>query len=306
MEAARPIGKRTASGAPRSALRGIAFMVAGGACFAVMDSLVKWVSPRFAISQIIFFRSLFALLPIGVLAAREGGLRALRTARPGGQVLRSLCGLISLCSFVYAFGHMPLADAVGIGFSAPILITALSVPLLGESVGIRRWSAVLVGFVGVIIIVRPGGGVLQATALVAFVGTLFYALAMILIRQLGRSETTIAIAFYYSATCIVVAGAALPFQWATPDLADGLCLLALGIIGGFGQLFVTAAFRSAPVAIVAPFDYVSIIYVSLIGYAVWGDVPDTPLLVGAAILVASGLYILHRETRRGRGSQVGE
>jgi drug/metabolite transporter (DMT)-like permease len=302
MEAARPLSETTAAAAARnSAVRGIAFMLAGGACFALMDSLIKWVSPRFAISQIIFFRSLFALLPIGAMAAREGGLRALRTARPGGQAIRALCGLASLYCFVYAFSHMPLADAIGIGFSAPILITALSVPLLGESVGIRRWSAVLVGFVGVIIIVRPGSGVLQATALIALAGTLFYALAMILIRQLGRSETTIAIAFYYSATCIVVTGAALPFQWAMPNAADGLCLLALGVIGGFGQLFVTTAFRSAPVAIVAPFDYVSIIYVSLIGYAVWGDVPDAPLLVGAAILVASGLYILHRETRRRPG-----
>jgi drug/metabolite transporter (DMT)-like permease len=296
--ASLPNDTAAATAARRSALRGIACMLAGGACFAVMDSLVKWVSPRFAISQIIFFRSLFALLPIGLLAAREGGLWALRTRRPGGQVLRALAGLVSLACFVYAFGHMPLADAVGIGFSAPIFITALSVPLLGESVGIRRWSAVLVGFVGVLVMVRPGSGVLQATSLIALTGTLFYALAMILVRQLGRSETTIAIAFYYSLTCIVITGAALPFQWTMPGLADGVYLVTLGIIGGFGQLFVTAAFRTAPAAIVAPFDYVSILYVSLIGYAVWGDVPDTPLLVGAAILVASGLYILHREALR--------
>jgi drug/metabolite transporter (DMT)-like permease len=294
-------GTRSGSAAPRidrTALRGIAAMLLGGACFAVMDSLVKWVSPRFAVSEIIFFRSLFALLPIGAMAARQGGFAALRTRRPIGQAVRSLCGFTSLFCFIYAFGHMPLADAVGIGFSAPIFITALSVPMLGEAVGIRRWCAVLVGFVGVLVMVRPGSGVLTATSLIALLGTLFYALAMILIRRLGRSEGTVAIAFYSSLTCIALTGLALPFQWTTPSGLDALFLVILGIFGGLGQVFVTTAFRLAPAATVAPFDYVSILYVSTIGYAVWGDVPDRPLLAGAAILVASGLYILQRETRR--------
>lgn len=279
-------------------LRGILCMLVGGCCFAIMDSLVKWVAPRCPVMQIIFFRSLFAFLPIGLAVAREGGVAALRTQRLGGHANRSLCGLLSLVCFVYAFGHMPLADAVGIGFSAPLFITALSVPMLGESVGMRRWCAVLVGFIGVLIMVRPGSGVFQAAALAALTATVLYALSMIFIRRLGETERTSAIAFYYTLTSVVISGATLPFVWATPNAIDAVLLVIIGLVGGAGQIFITAAFRSAPAAIVAPFDYASILYVSLIGYAVWGDVPDGPLLIGAAILIVSGLYILHRETRR--------
>ena len=282
----------------RTALRGIACMLAATACFATMDSLVKWVAPRTPVMQIVFFRSLFAFVPIAVLIVRDGGLVTLRTRRLGDHAKRSLCGVVSLACFIYAFGHMPLADAVAIGFSAPLFITALSVPLLGESVGIRRWGAVLVGFAGVIVMVRPGSGVLDAAAVVALVATMLYALAMILIRSLGRSESTGAIAFYYTLLSTVISAAFLPFQWTAPASLDALLLVAIGLIGGCGQLFITAAFRSAPAAVVAPFDYVSILYVSLIGYAVWGDVPDHALLAGAAIVIASGLYILRRETRR--------
>ncbi|MBV9521815.1 MAG: DMT family transporter [Alphaproteobacteria bacterium] len=281
-----------------STLFGILAMLAGGACFAVMDALVKWESPRVSVMQIIFFRSLFAFLPILVQVAREGGRAALKTRRLRDHAGRSLFGFGSLVCFVYAFGRMPLADVVAIGFSAPIFITALSVPLLGESVGIRRWSAVLVGFIGVLVMVRPGSGVFGATASLALGATLLYALAMIYIRRLGRTESTGAIAFYYTAICALMSAAALPFAWTVPGAVDGFLLAAIGIIGGCGQLCVTAAFRNGPAAVVAPFDYASMLYVVLIGYAIWGDIPDRILLLGVAIVVASGLYILRRETRR--------
>ncbi len=263
-----------------------------------MDSLVKWVAPRIPVMQIVFFRSLFAFVPITLLIIRNGGIATLRTNRLGGHARRSLCGVVSLAGFIYAFGHMPLADVVGIGFSAPLFITALSVPLLGERVGVRRWSAVLVGFVGVLIMVRPGSGVFDPAAAVALGATVLYALAMIFIRSLGRSESTGAIAFYYTLLCSVIGAAFLPFQWITPEPLDAVLLVVIGLIGGCGQLLITSAFRNAPAAVIAPFDYVSMLYVSLIGYAVWGDVPDHALLIGAVIVIASGLYILHRETRR--------
>jgi drug/metabolite transporter (DMT)-like permease len=279
-------------------LAGILSMLAGGVCFAVMDALVKWESPRFSVMQIIFFRSIFAFLPIVMQLAREGWRSALRTRRLGDHAGRSLFGFVSLFCFLYAFGRMPLADVVAIGFSAPIFITALSPSLLGEHVGPRRWGAVLVGFIGVLIMVRPGSGIFAGQALVALAGTLLYGLAMIFTRRLGRTESTGAIAFYYTLACSAIGAASLPFVWVTPGVVDGLLLAALGIIGGCGQLLVTAAFRNGPAAVIAPFDYASMLYVSLIGYAVWGDVPDQLLLLGAAIVIASGFYILHRETRR--------
>jgi drug/metabolite transporter (DMT)-like permease len=289
----------TASAAAgRAVLRGILCVLIATACFAIMDSLVKWVAPRIPVMQIVFFRSLFAFVPITLLIIRNGGIATLRTNRLGGHARRSLCGVVSLAGFIYAFGHMPLADVVGIGFSAPLFITALSVPLLGERVGVRRWSAVLVGFVGVLIMVRPGSGVFDPAAAVALGATVLYALAMISIRSLGRSESTGAIAFYYTLLCSVIGTAFLPFQWVTPAPLDAVLLVVIGLIGGCGQLLITSAFRNAPAAVIAPFDYVSMLYVSLIGYAVWGDVPDRALLIGAVIVIASGLYILHRETRR--------
>jgi drug/metabolite transporter (DMT)-like permease len=293
----------SSSGERGNALTGILAMLVAGLCFAVMDSLVKYVSPRVPLLQIAFFRSLFAFPPILVVALREGGLAQLRTRRPGDHALRSLFGLASLYCFFYAFSHMPLADAVGISFAAPIFITALSVPLLGEPVGIRRWSAVLVGFLGVLVVVRPGSGVFQPAAVMALLATLFYALAMIFIRRLGSTEGTVAIAFHYSLTCAVLTALSLPFLWVTPGAVDAALLVTIGTIGGVGQVFVTTAFRRAPAAVVAPFDYMSILYVSIIGYAVWHDVPDRYLWVGAAILVASGLYILHRETRAPKAAE---
>jgi drug/metabolite transporter (DMT)-like permease len=249
--------------------------------------------------QIIFFRSFFALLPVLLQVAREGGLATLRTRRLRGHLGRSLSGFFSLIGFVYAFGRMPLADVVAIGFSAPIFITALSAPLLGESVGFRRWSAVVVGFAGVLVMVRPGSGIFGQLALVVLGATALYGLNMIFIRRLGRTESTGAITFCYTVCCSLLGAAALPFVWVTPGLADAALLVVVGLIGGFGQLFVTAAFRNGPAAVIAPFDYASILYVTAFGYAIWGDLPDRILLLGAAIVVASGIYIVHRESRRG-------
>jgi len=285
--------------------RAVLYMLSQAFLLTVMDAIVKKLatghggSETYTVGQIAFLRySLGLCMMVGFAAAAEGGVGSLKTRRLGGHLLRSLCGFASLSGFVYAFGNMPLADVIAIGFSAPIFITALSVPLLGESVGIRRWSAVLVGFVGVLVMVRPGTGLFQQTALIALVSTFFYGLAMIFIRGLGRTEGTGPIAFYYSLTCTALAGASLPFLWVTPSLGDLLLLVAIGLIGGCGQIFVTTAFRIAPAAVIAPFDYATMIYGAALGFVFWGEIPDRLLVAGAVIVVASGLYILHRETRR--------
>jgi drug/metabolite transporter (DMT)-like permease len=154
---------------------------------------------------------------------------------------------------------------------------------------------VLAGFVGVIVMVRPSRGVFDPAAAAALGATVLYALSMIFIRSLGQSEGTGAIAFYYTLLCSLVGAAFLPFQWVTPEPADAAFLVVIGVVGGCGQLLITSGFRNAPAAVVAPFDYVSMLHVSVIGYVVWGDVPDRALLIG---VIASGLYILRSETRR--------
>lgn len=279
--------------------RGIAFMVVAIALFSFMDGLVKWLAPRYPIMEIVFFRSLFAFVPLGIFIFRTGTLGSLKTQRPLGHIFRSFMGLAAMSAFFYAFANMPLANAVAISFAAPLFITALSVPLLGEAVGLRRWSAVVVGFVGVIVMVRPDAGIFDSVAMVALSGTIFMALAMIFVRKLSRTETSAAIVFYFSLSATVVSGAFMPFQWVTPDLPDLALLIAVGLIGGMAQIFMTNAFRHAPVAVIVPFEYTAIIWAVLLGFFLWGDIPGLHVWLGVAIVAASGIYIVRREATLG-------
>ena len=267
--------------------RGIAYMVIAVGLFTIMDALVKWLGPSYPTMQIVFFRSLFAFVPLAIFVMRTGSLASLATKRPFGHILRSFIGLAALSSFFYAYTYMPLANVVAISFAAPLFITALSVPLLGEAVGPRRWSAVAVGFLGVIIMVRPDAGLFDRVVLIALAGSVFYALAMIFVRKLSKTETSAAIVFYYSLASSVVAGAFMPVQWVTPNLEDLALLILVGLVGGVAQIFMTNAFRNAPVAVIAPFDYTTMIWAAMLGFFVWGDIPGVNVWVGVAIVTAS-------------------
>ena len=266
--------------------------------FTCMDAVVKWVGQTYPVGQIVFFRNVFAFLPILYFVSRTGGVAVLRTRQLGGHMLRGLVGVAAMACFFAAYTLLPLGDAVAIGMSGPIFMTAFSVPLLGETVGLRRWSAVVVGFAGVLLMTRPGVGSLAPGALLALSGAVFYALAMILIRKLSRTEHPTTIVFYFTLFATLAGAVSLPFgQWVTPaTLLDLGLLVAIGLIGGFAQFAMTHAFRLAPVAIVAPFDYLALVFAMALGYAIWQELPDAWILSGAAVVVASGLYILHRET----------
>jgi len=179
----------------------------------------------------------------------------------------------------------------------PLFATALSVPLLGEKVGWRRWTAVIVGFTGILLMVRPGASIFDPANMIALLSAVLYALAVIAMRQLGKTERSTTTTLYFTVACTIVSGAMLPFVWRTPGLLDLIPLVMLGLLGGFGQLLMTLAYRSAPPAIVAPFDYVAMVWATAYGFLLWGDVPTAGALAGAAIVIGSGLYIIHRETR---------
>lgn len=279
--------------------RGIAFMILAVGLFAVMDALVKWLGQGYSTVQLVFFRSLFAFIPLAFLVFRSGLREALIMRSPLGHLLRSLVGIVSLGTFFYAFIHMRLADAVAITFAAPLFVTALSVPLLGEKVGLRRWSAVLVGFVGVLVMVQPGAGVFQQIALVPLCGTVFYALAVIMVRKLSRTESSASIVFYFTLSCTLASAALLPFHWITPGPLDLALLIAVGIIGGMAQITITKAFRLADVAVIMPFEYSAMIWAVFLGFFIWGEVPGLNIWVGVTIVMASGLYILYREASLG-------
>jgi len=286
--------------AAQSPLRGIAFMVLSVAIFCVMDALVKLLSQSYHPFQVAFFRSLFALVPIGVMVAASGGMSVLRTRHLAAHAARSVVGIAALLGFFYSFAHMKLADVVAIGFAGPLFITALSVPLLGEHVGWRRWSAVVVGFLGVMLVVNPGAGVFDPVALVALGAALFYSFAVIVIRKLSVTESNSAIVFYFSIAAAAVCGAMMPFLWVTPSLEHFALLVLIGLLGGSAQYVMVEAFRWGQVSVLAPFEYTAIFFSLGFGYFIFGETASPTMLAGVAIITASGLYILHRETMRSR------
>ncbi len=277
---------------------GIGYMVFAVSCFGIMDALVKWLTAGYPTLQIMFFRSLCAFPPILAMVLRGGGLGLLRTRRLVAHGLRSAFGLAAMFGFFFSYSFMPLADVTAISFSGPIFIAFLSIWLLREKVGVHRWSAIVVGFVGMLVIIRPGAGMLQSGALVVVLATLLYALAMIQIRKLSDTEPATAIAFYFTAFCTLATGLALPFVWVTPALRDLPLLIGVGLLGGTAQLFMTRAYGLAPASVAAPFDYTHLLWSVLFGWYLWGDFPDAQTWIGCVIVVASGLYILYRETVR--------
>jgi drug/metabolite transporter (DMT)-like permease len=274
---------------------GIASIIVGVACMAIMDAFAKWLGAGYPIAEVIFFRGLFAL-PLMLALAWRGGATGLRVGWPLGHVLRTAFALGATFPFFYGLRFLPLAEAISIAFAAPLFVTALSVPVLGERVGWRRWAAVVIGFVGVLVMTRPGGAAFRPEALLILAAALCYASAMLVTRRLSRTDTTAAILIYGTLGTVLVSALLLPFGWRAPDPADLGLFVAMGLEWGAMMYFMTQAYRHAPAAVVAPFDFTALVWGALIGWIVWRELPDAYVWVGAAIVVTSGLYIIRRET----------
>lgn len=277
-------------------LPGIGCMVAATSLFAALDAMVKWLMADYSVVQVMFFRAAFALIPLAPWAWREGWA-VLATGRPLAHVARSAIGIVAIGCFFIAFGALPLAQVTAISFAAPLLMTALSVPVLKEKVGWRRWAAVGVGFVGVLVIVRPGAMAAEAALAAALAGTVLYAVIMVLVRAMSVTERPVTIVAWFTIAALAVSGAALPWFWRTPSAFDLMLLAGVGVVGGGAQLLVTQAVRLAPVSVVAPFDYLHLLFAVGFGWAIWGDLPGSHTLAGGAIIVGAGLYVIHRERR---------
>jgi drug/metabolite transporter (DMT)-like permease len=297
-----------ADAARRRTLVGIGFRVAAMACVAVLNALVKWCSSKgVPLFEIVFFRNAFAFVPIGLYMAKATGFGVLRTRRPLGHLTRSAIGLTSMCCGFAAVSRLPLTEAVAFQFTSPLFMTALAAPILGEAVGRHGWAAVLVGFVGMLIMIRPEPGHMNMVgAGLALAAAVTMAMAGITVRQMGRTEPGAGIVFYFTLAGTLVGLASLPFGWVMPTPATLGLLVACGLVGGLGQLFLTEALRVAPVGVVAPFDYTQLVWAGLIGLVVWGELPRPATLLGAAVVAASGVYIVLRETRRFRPAPVVE
>ena len=271
-------------------------------CVAGLTASVKWAGHRgIPVFELVFFRNAFAFVPLGLYIWRTTGLSVLKTQRPWGHLTRSVAGLLGMCCSFFAVQRLALTEATAFTFAAPLFMTALSALMLRETVGRHRWGAVLVGFAGVLIMVRPQPGHMNLTgvgfALTAAVGS---ALAMVQIRQISVTEKGATIVFYFTLAGTLLGLGVSVFDWVTPDPATLAALIFSGLIGGVGQLFLTEAIRVAPVGVVAPFDYTQLIWATILGYLIWGELPQPVTLAGAAVVAASGLYILHRELLRFR------
>lgn len=278
--------------------KGIAYMVMSVFAFSIVNALVKWQVATYPVNEIVFFRCLFALLPCIVLVATHGGSRILRTHRLREHAARATVQFLGMFAIFTAFGMMPLADAVAITFSSPLFLTILSIPLLGEHVGKYRWSAVIVGFLGVVLMVRPGSGVFGLGALLALANACISASVTIAMRRMSLTESSTTLVTYQVVVTTILSTLLLPLGWVTPRAADLLVMAAIGMGSGIGQFWWTQAFRFAPAAICAPFSYTQMVWALGLGFFVWGDVPSSGLIAGGLIVAASGLYILYRETIR--------
>ena len=283
--------------------RGILWMLLTMLIFACINAIAKYLALSYPVPQVVWARYAFHLLLLALLL--RGRLpRAAATKRLGLQLLRSSIMVITTGLYFTGIHFIPLADAGAIMFVAPILVTALSLPLLGEPVGPRRWAGVAAGFVGALIIIRPGLGVMQAAALLPFCAACLHALYQIATRKVSSIDPAITSLVYTALVGGLVASAVVPFFWTAPDAAGWALMALLGFLGGVGHFALIKAFQAAPVATVTPFGYTILLWVTLFGFVLFDDLPDAWTIVGALVIVASGLYIFHREQQRRGGGEV--
>lgn len=267
------------------------------ALFSVMNVFVKLAAETHAIVEIMFFRNALAIVPVVVMILlHPRGVGLFATKRPLGHLARGAVGTCSMVFFFWSFALLPLADATAIQFAMPIILTALSVPVLGEKVGPWRWSAVVIGFAGVIVIAAPSGDTNLLGSAVALMAAFTTACTMMIIRRLGKTEHALTIVFYFSLTGTIISAGFLPWYWTPPSLASFAYLVLCGLTGGAAQVFMTKAYAAAPAAYVSPFSYTAILFATLFGWLVWDQMPAMNVVIGSAIVIASGLFILYRET----------
>jgi drug/metabolite transporter (DMT)-like permease len=279
-------------------LLGIGLRVAAMFFMTGLAALVKACGDRgVPLFEIIFFRNAFAFVPLGLYIFRTTGWEVLRTRRPLGHLTRSAVGLSAMACNFSALHHLQLTEATALQFASPLFMTGLSALLLAEPVGWHRWAAVVVGFVGVVIMARPSPGHMNLVGVALGLSSAFLAAgAMVAIRQIASTERGPTIVFYFTlgGTVLGLVGT-LAHGWRTPDATTLGLLIAAGLTGGVGQLLLTEALRAAPVGIIAPFDYTQLVWAGILGLTIWGELPQALTLAGAAIVAASGVYILRRE-----------
>jgi drug/metabolite transporter (DMT)-like permease len=291
--------------------RGVLLMLAACALFTLMSALIKALGDRIPVVEIMFFRSAIAVPVVLLVVMRaRGGLRVadtLRTKRFPGHLLRACTGTAAQACAFYALTLLPLAEHQALTNTTPLFVTLLSIPFLGEKVGIHRGGAVLLGFAGIVVIALGQGafaGNLDQAARIGFAVAIahgvFSAGTTMLVRTLSATEASTTITLWQSLLMTAFAAVVLPFVWVTPTWQEFGLLLVIGVLGGAAQVMLTEAWASAQVSALAPYSYSSLLWAILFGWIVFGDIPAVLTLAGAALIVIASLYILHRELKRRR------
>src|SRR5204862_6218507 len=278
--------------------RGIFYMVLSTVMFAGVNAIVKWEVALYPVGEVAFFRSAFAFFAVCGLVLPRTGLAVLRTNRYREHLQRGLSQFGSMTCMFLAVRVLSLGSAIAISFSAPLFTSLLSILILKEKVGIHRWAALILGFIGVLVITHPGAGTLTLGALFALGNAVLISTVAIAIRRMSMTESTETLTLYQMSIMTVCTACLLTLGFRAPHWTDALMVALAGIGNGIAQYWWTRSLSLAPPSAVVPFNYLSLIWATMLGFAVWGDVPTPTLLVGSAIVVASGLYILWRETLR--------
>ncbi|CUS49332.1 MAG: DMT superfamily drug/metabolite transporter [Idiomarinaceae bacterium HL-53] len=282
-----------------STARGIIFMILAIFCFALMDVSMKQLTSHLSAFQVSFFRGATSLPFILIWLIARKSVHKIKPHRIGLHAVRGLISIAFLILTVISLRELPLANAYAIFFVAPLLITLLSIPFLGEKVGKHRFAAVGVGFIGVLVMLNPNAmGFFSYGVITALIATLGYAIVMIMVRLMHRTETSESLMFFFVISLTVGCGLLSLSDW-RPILANDYPWLALlGISGAIAQYLLTEAYRQAPPSVLSPFEYTAMIWAVGLGYLIWQELPSTSVLIGALIVIGSGIYISHRETRR--------
>jgi len=276
--------------------RGALWMIASGVGFSIMAVGIKLLGHRLDSFQIGFFRVVIGFIAILPFVA-GGGLARLRTRHAGVHLVRAVFGLLAMYCSYYAIARMPLADYTGLSFTKPLFATLLAIAILGESVRWRRWTATLVGFLGVLVMVRPGAATFQPAALAALVDSFSIAFLVTLVKRLPATETPLTMLFFFGLFATVLSLGPAIYSWQWPTALEWLLLIGVGVLGALAQMFWIRAFRAGEASAVAPFDYLRLPMAATVGFIGFSELPTIWTFVGAAVIVASTLYIAHREAQ---------
>ena len=271
-------------------------MIASVMCFAVMDLCIKWLN-YYPFGEVFFARFFFGLIPIFLIIPKDKWSDFYKTTRPGLHAFRATCGTIAFICIFFGLRYLPLADVVSLTFGGPIFVTIASIIFLSEKVGIKRWSAVFLGFVGMTLIVQPAFIELNYYYLSPILFCIFFSGVAISVRALSKTEPNYRIAFYFTVLCTIIGLFTLPYGWIMPTTKDLFLFIIMGLCGSVANLLLTQSYRLAEASLVTPIKYLSLVYAIIFGFIIWGEIPKPLMLAGALLVVLSSLIIFIREKK---------